>query len=54
MFCPQVRIRNLALKFAGNPRALVLAVLPATEDVANSEALKLASEVRPGSRPRHS
>ena len=30
-----------------NPHAVVLAVVPATEDVANSEALKLASQVDP-------
>lgn len=43
----EAKIRALALRFISNPRALVLAVLPATEDVANSEALKLASEVDP-------
>jgi len=41
----EAKIRALALRFITNPRALILAVLPATEDVANSEALKLASEV---------
>lgn len=41
----EAKLRALALRFIANSRALILAVLPATEDVANSEALKLASEV---------
>ena len=38
---------NNPTRFVSNPHAVVLAVVPATEDVANSEALKLASQVDP-------
>ena len=40
-------IRTLCLRYVANRNALILAVIPAVEDVANSEALKVAREVDP-------
>jgi hypothetical protein len=34
-------------RYISNPRALILAVVPTTEDIANSEALKLATQIDP-------
>lgn len=44
------KIYELILKFIGNPNSLILAVTPATTDLATSEALKLAREVDPEGR----
>uniref|UniRef100_A0AC34G0R9 Dynamin-type G domain-containing protein n=1 Tax=Panagrolaimus sp. ES5 TaxID=591445 RepID=A0AC34G0R9_9BILA len=38
-------IRDMILHFISNPQSLILAVTPANQDFANSEALKLAREV---------
>ncbi|KII68973.1 Dynamin-related protein 1A [Thelohanellus kitauei] len=40
-------IMNLVLKHISNPNSIILAVIPAIVDLANSEALKLASKVDP-------
>jgi len=45
------QIRKMVLHFISNPNAIIVAVSTATEDIANSEALKIAREVDPhGSR----
>ena len=41
------QIRNLILKYVTPPNALILALSPATQDIANSDSLKLAREVDP-------
>ena len=42
-----MQIRDIILPFIQNPNAIIVAVTPATIDLANSEALKLAREVDP-------
>jgi dynamin 1-like protein len=42
-----VRIRKLVLEYIAKPNAIILAVSPANQDIANSDALKLAREVDP-------
>nr|CAG4634637.1 EOG090X01UE [Alona affinis] len=44
------KIYELIFKFISNPNSLILAVTPATTDLATSEALKLAREVDPEGR----
>nr|CAG4643040.1 EOG090X01UE [Ilyocryptus agilis] len=44
------KIYELIFKFVSNPNSLILAVTPATTDLATSEALKLAREVDPEGR----
>ncbi|KII65138.1 Dynamin-2 [Thelohanellus kitauei] len=41
------QIRDMVMQVISNPNSLILAVIPAVIDVANSEALKLAQEVDP-------
>jgi len=41
------QIRDMLLHFISNPNSIIVAVSPATEDIANSEALKIAREVDP-------
>jgi dynamin 1-like protein len=41
------RIRSMVMKFISQPNAIILAVTPATQDLATSDALKLAREVDP-------
>lgn len=41
------QIREMVLAFISNPNSIIVAVSPATEDIANSEALKIAREVDP-------
>uniref|UniRef100_A0A914QI53 Dynamin-type G domain-containing protein n=1 Tax=Panagrolaimus davidi TaxID=227884 RepID=A0A914QI53_9BILA len=40
-------VRNMILSYIENPQSIILAVTPANQDLANSEALKLAREVDP-------
>lgn len=40
-------VRNLILEYISNPNAIILAITPATMDLATSDALKLAKEVDP-------
>ena len=42
-----ILIQNLCLRYVRNRNAIILAVIPAVEDIANSEALKVAREVDP-------
>lgn len=44
------KIYELIVSFISNPNSLILAVTPATTDLATSEALKLAREVDPEGR----
>ena len=44
------QISDLIASFIGNPNSLILAVTPATTDLATSEALKLARDVDPEGR----
>lgn len=44
------KIYELILNYISNPNSLILAVTPATTDLATSEALKLAREVDPEGR----
>lgn len=41
------QVRSLIIEFIKNPNSIILAVSPASNDIANSEALKLAREVDP-------
>lgn len=41
------QIRDMVLKFVSNPNSIIVAVSSANEDIANSEALKIAREVDP-------
>lgn len=41
------QIRKLILKFITQPNALILAITAANQDIANSDALKLAESVDP-------
>ncbi|KAF0988084.1 hypothetical protein HZS_4184 [Henneguya salminicola] len=43
----EMQIKKMILQFISKPNCLILAVIPAIIDVANSEALKLANEVDP-------
>ncbi|KAI3650222.1 hypothetical protein MP228_004960 [Amoeboaphelidium protococcarum] len=43
----ELRIRRLILEYIAKPNAVILAVSPANQDIANSDALKLAREVDP-------
>ncbi|KAF1741943.1 hypothetical protein MXB_948, partial [Myxobolus squamalis] len=43
----ELQIRQMILSFISNPNCLILAVVPAITDIANSDALKLAYEVDP-------
>ena len=40
------QIRGMCLSFIANPNAIILAVTAGNSDLANSDALKLAKEVR--------
>jgi replication fork clamp-binding protein CrfC len=42
-----MRIRKLVMEYVAKPNAIILAVSPANQDIANSDALKLAREVDP-------
>lgn len=42
-----VQVRDLILEYIRNPNAIILAVSPASVDIANSESLKIAREVDP-------
>jgi len=44
------QIYDLILNFISNPNSLILAVTPATTDLATSESLKLARDVDPEGR----
>jgi len=44
------KIHELIYSFISNPNSLILAVTPATTDLATSEALKLARDVDPEGR----
>ena len=44
-----MQIRDLILKTIGKDSTIILAVSPANDDLANSDALKLAREVDPNS-----
>ncbi|EFX86061.1 hypothetical protein DAPPUDRAFT_309039 [Daphnia pulex] len=46
----EAKIYELIFSFVSNPNSLILAVTPATTDLATSEALKLAREVDPEGR----
>ena len=41
------QIRNMCLEYISNPNAIILAVTAANQDLANSDALKLAQTVDP-------
>ena len=41
------QIREMLMHFISNPRTLILAVTPANQDLANSDAMQLAKEVDP-------
>ena len=41
------QIRDMLMHFISNPRTLILAVTPANQDLANSDAMQLAREVDP-------
>ena len=43
----ELQIREMCLKYIGNPNSIILAVTAANTDLATSEALKLAKEVDP-------
>lgn len=42
-----IQVRELVLEYIKNPNAIILAVSPASSDIANSESLKIAKEVDP-------
>lgn len=42
-----MQIRRLAFDYICKPNSIILAVSPANQDIANSDALKLAKEVDP-------
>ena len=42
-----VQVRELVLEYIRNPNAIILAVSPASSDIANSESLKIAREIDP-------
>lgn len=46
----EVQIREMIIKYIGNPNSIILAVTPANTDMATSEALKLAKSVDPDGR----
>lgn len=46
----EIQIRELILKYIGNPNSIILAVTAANTDMATSEALKVAREVDPDGR----
>ncbi|KAJ3439937.1 dynamin related protein 1 isoform a [Anaeramoeba flamelloides] len=41
------KIRNLVLSYIKSPKTIILAIIPANQDLANSAALKIAKEVDP-------
>ncbi|KAJ6233005.1 dynamin [Anaeramoeba flamelloides] len=41
------QIRKLVLKYIQNPKSIILAIIPANQDLANSAALRIAREVDP-------
>jgi replication fork clamp-binding protein CrfC len=41
------QIRNMIISYISQPNALILALTAANQDIANSDALKLAKEVDP-------
>jgi len=43
----ELKVKNLILEYVSNPNALILAISPANNDIANSDALSLAREVDP-------
>jgi dynamin 1-like protein len=43
----EAKVKSLILEYVSNPNALILAISPANNDIANSEALCLAREVDP-------
>jgi len=46
IICPfQVQIRKMLFSFISNPNSIILAVMPANQDFATSESLKIAREV---------
>lgn len=42
-----IQVRELVLEYIKNPNAIILAISPASSDIANSESLKIAKEVDP-------
>lgn len=44
------QIRNLIIKYIGNPNSIILAVTAANTDMATSEAIKMSKEVDPDGR----
>ena len=42
-----MQIRNLTMNFIRSPTTLILALTPATQDIANSDSLQLARIVDP-------
>jgi replication fork clamp-binding protein CrfC len=43
----ETQIRKLTMEFISKPNSIILAVSPANQDIANSDALKFAKEVDP-------
>ena len=43
----EMLIREMVLKYIGNPNSIILAVTSANTDMATSESLKLSKEVDP-------